>query len=191
MPASRPLVLLLAIAVVGVALVIAVLVTTSRLSQPNVLQFQPPETATSTPSDGQMKVYVAGAVQRPGVYSVRPGDRVADAVEAAGGPTDDADTLVVNLARRLRDEDHVLVPRRGEPAVLALADSSAARRVDINTAPASALETLPGIGPTRAKSIVESRARHGPFTEPAELVKRKLLPQSVFDGLKDLIDVRP
>ena len=191
MPASRPLVLLLAIAVVGMALVITVLVTTTRSSQPNAVQILPSEPATPTPSDGQMKVYVAGAVQRPGVYSVRAGDRVADAIEAAGGPSADADTLVVNMARRLRDEDHVLIPRRGEPPLLALADGSTSQRVDINSAPAAALETLPGIGPTRAKSIVESRTKHGPFTEPADLVKRKLLPQSVFDGLKDLIDVRP
>lgn len=140
-----------------------------------------------------MKVYVAGAVQRPGVYNVRPGDRVADAIEAAGGPTEDAETLAVNFARRVRDEDHVVVPRRGEPVPLveAGAPAGAGRRIDVNTASPAALDSLPGIGPTRAKAIVDSRLKDGPFNEPADLVKRKLLPQSVFDGIKDLIDVHP
>src|SRR5581483_6446405 len=83
---------------------------------PGAVEVRLSEAATASPTDGRMKVYVAGAVLHPGVYAVQPGDRVADALEAAGGPTDDADTLAINLARRLRDEDAVIVPRQGDPA---------------------------------------------------------------------------
>ncbi len=165
----------------------AAVVVSARRSGPGTIEVRLPEAATPTPNDGRVKVYVAGAVQRPGVYNVRAGDRVADAVEAAGGPADEADILVVNLARRLRDEDHIIVPRQGQSPVVGVPGSS---RTNINAAAAGALETLPGIGPARAQRIVESRQRDGPFADPSDLVKRKLVPQSVFDSLKDLIDVR-
>jgi competence protein ComEA len=140
-----------------------------------------------------MRVPRAGAAARPGVYAVHPGDRVADVVEAAGGPTDDADLLAINLARRLRDEDQVLVPRVGETVAAPPGDAAATvpgRPININTAPAATLETLPGIGTARAQHIVDSRTKDGPFADVSDLVKRKLLPQSVLDSIKDLIDVR-
>lgn len=169
----------------------AVLVAAACRSANGAIDLRLPEAASATPSDGQMKVYVTGAVARPGVYAVHAGDRVADAIEVAGGPTDDADVLVVNFARRLRDEDHIVVPRRGEPLTTSAPGGQPNRRIDINSAPAATLETLPGIGPTRAKNIVDSRLRDGPFTDVADLVKRKLLPQSVFESIKDQIDIRP
>ncbi len=186
-PAAALLPLLLGITAVSVA---ALFVATRRPA-PAALALYPPATPTAVPSDGDMKVYVTGAVLHPGVYAVHAGDRVVDAIEAAGGPADDADTVAVNLARRLRDEDRIVVPRRGEPGQADDAGITASGRTDLNTAPAAILESLPGIGPTRAQRIVESRQKDGPFTEPADLVKRKLVPQSVFDGLKDLVDARP
>jgi competence protein ComEA len=175
------------------AAVVAVALVSRTAGQPS-LQVTLPETATATPSDGQMKVYLAGAVIRPGVYPVHPGDRVADVIEAAGGPADDADMLAVNLARRLRDEDQIVVPRQGEGVAAASGDAggtaTAGRPLNINLAPAAALETLPGIGPSRAQHIVESRTKDGPFADVSDLVKRKLVPQSVLDSIKDLIDVR-
>jgi len=134
----------------------------------------------------EIQVYVAGAVVQPGVYYLRDGDRWIDALEAAGGPAADADLEAVNLARRLRDEDQVLVP-----AVLGAIQAPQDERIDINSAPATLLETLPGIGPTRAGGIVESRQRDGPFERPEELVERGLVPQSVFEQVRDLITVGP
>lgn len=180
--------LLLPLALTAAALVVAAVALFTRPARPQTLVLNLPEATSTAPADGQYRVYVAGAVVRPGVYRFRPGERVADAIEAAGGPTPDADLLSINLARRLRDEDQVVVPRQGETAVTG---GLPGRKVDINSAPAAVLEGLPGIGPTRAQRIVESRAREGRFTEPADLVKRKLVPQSVFDGIKDLIDVQP
>jgi competence protein ComEA len=102
----------------------------------------------------------------------------------------------VNLALRLRDEDQVLVPRLSEPAATPVAALGAAQappgeRIDVNNAPESLLETLPGIGPVRAGGIVESRQAIGPFVRPEELVERGLIPQSVFEQVRDLITVGP
>jgi competence protein ComEA len=187
MPATRlvvPGLVLVALAAVG----ITVLTLATRSPSPASLELRLPEATRAPPADGVLKVYLTGAVRRPGVYTVREGDRVGDLVETAGGPTDDADTLAVNFARRLRDEDHVHVPRRGEAPP---APAAGTGRVDVNTASAAALETLPGIGPARAKAIVDSRTKDGPFAEPADLVRRRLLPQSVLDSIADLIVVRP
>ena len=183
-------------AAVGLSLVTLGLV---RPSSPAALEVRltEPTATVAVPVDGQHKVYVAGAVQRPGVYPMQPGDRVADALEAAGGPSEDANLLAINLAKRLRDEEAVIVPRMGEPTPVAVSSSSPvsgagvipAGPINLNSAPAAALETLPGIGSARAARIVDSRVKDGPFRDTADLVSRKLVPQSVFDDFKDQVTV--
>jgi competence protein ComEA len=144
-----------------------------------------------TPVASEIQVYVSGAVNRPGVYFLSDGDRWIDAVEAAGGAADDADLEAVNLALRLHDEDQVLVPRLGEQAVLGSSQASQDELVNINSASAAVLDSLPGIGEVRSQNIVDSRQRDGPFSRIEELVERKLIPQSVFDDIRDLITVGP
>jgi competence protein ComEA len=97
----------------------------------------------------------------------------------------------INLARRLQDEDQVLVPRLGEQAVLGSAQTPQNELVNINSAPAAVLDSLPGIGEVRSQNIVDSRERDGPFSRIEELVERKLIPQSVFDQIRELITVGP
>ena len=140
-------------------------------------------------TDGVLKVYVSGAVARPGLYQLQPGERYADALAAAGGPTDEAETLAVNLARRVRDEDQVHVPRRGD-AALGGQTVSATAPLDLNSATVAQLEALPGIGAVRAQKIVESRGKEGAFRSADELVQRKLLPQSTLDGVRELVQVQ-
>jgi len=157
---------------------------------------QPLEIRLDGAPAAEIQVYVTGAVAQPGVYYLHDGDRAIDALEAAGGPAADADLESVNLALRLRDEDQVLVPRLGEAAdgpvgALGEAQAPAGERIDVNSAPAALLETLPGIGPTRAGRIVESRQTAGPFVRPEELVERGLITQSVFEQVRDLITVVP
>src|SRR5437016_5219549 len=91
------------------------------------------ETRDPAPGIDEVRVYIAGAVASPGVVTVAPGERVADAVARVGGLTADADSAAVNLSRRLTDEDQVVVPRRGEHAAL----------LDVNRADAKQLEALP------------------------------------------------
>jgi competence protein ComEA len=156
---------------------------------------QPLEIRLDGAPTAEIQVYVAGAVAQPGVYYLHDGDRWIDALEAAGGPAADADLESVNLALRLRDEDQVLVPRFEEAATpvaaLAAAQVPPGEPIDLNNAPAALLEALPGIGPTRAGRIVESRQTTGPFVRPEELVERDLIPQSVFEQVRDLITVGP
>jgi competence protein ComEA len=134
----------------------------------------------------EIGVYVTGAVVSPGIYMLQQGDRVANAVEAAGGPAEDADLIGVNMARRLRDEDQIVVPRLGESAS---APAAAQQRININIAPIELLDTLPGIGEVRAQRIADSRTTDGPFLNAQELVERELIPASVYEQIADLITV--
>ena len=111
------------------------------------------------------------------MVTAAPGDRVADAIAQAGGIAPDADLTAVNLARRLADEDQIVVPLIGEREPL----------IDINSASASELETLPGIGPVYAAAIVAERERGGPFLTTDDLVLRGALPQHVYVKVRDLI----
>ncbi|MBU1747883.1 MAG: helix-hairpin-helix domain-containing protein [Chloroflexi bacterium] len=116
----------------------------------------------------RIAVYVSGAVQTPGVYELPDGARVDEAIEAAGGPTAEADLARVNLAHRLRDEEQVYVPRIGEEASppvtpAGTTGSGAGGKININTTTTAEFETLPGIGPALAQRIVEYREKNGPF----------------------------
>ncbi|MCH7577912.1 MAG: ComEA family DNA-binding protein [Chloroflexi bacterium] len=154
-----------------------------RLSGPQPLELD----LADVPAE-EIRVYVAGAVQRPGVYPLADGDRWIDALEAAGGPTSDANLAAVDLARRARDEDTILVPYLGQTGVVS---ASQASLVDINTASAEQLATLPGIGEVRAGRIIDSRERDGPFASADELLERDLIPLSVFEEIADLVTVGP
>ena len=139
-----------------------------------------------------IRVHVAGAVLAPGVYELREGDRVVDALTAAGGPADDADSNELNLARRVRDEEQIVVPRHeasttAAPALL-LATGA---RLDINTATLQQLDQLPGIGEAYSRRIVDSRAVDGPFATTDDLVGRKIVPRATFERIRDLVGVGP
>jgi competence protein ComEA len=178
----------LVIALMAAPLLIAIGVFVDRqLQGPQPLEIS----LGQTPSSSEVQVYVAGAVNRPGVYFLNDGDRWIDAVEAAGGPTEDANLEAVNLALRLHDQDQVLVPRLGEQAALDSAQAPQNGLININTAPAATLDNLPGIGEVRSQSIVDSRQRDGPFSRIEELVERKLLTQPVFDQIREQITVGP
>lgn len=134
-----------------------------------------------------IKVYVTGAVQNPGVYQLGEGLRWIDAIDAAGGPTNDADLVAVNLARRALDEDEIIVPTVGDNT--AVAGASTQPLVNINAASQSELEDLPGIGEVRAGNIIQSRTVDGPFGAIDDLISRELIPGSVFEDIAPLISV--
>lgn len=128
----------------------------------------------------EVRVEVAGAVVRPGVVTVAPGDRVADALALAGGPTAEADFAALNLARRVTDEERVVVPRLGERRSALL---------DLNRATAQQLEALPGIGRVTADAILAARERQ-PFASSDELVTRGLLSPRVYEQVRDQVTAR-
>lgn len=131
------------------------------------------------PGIDELRVDVAGAVAHPGVVIVSPGERVADAIARTGGVTAEAYTAALNLSRRLVDEDHIIVPRRGERAAL----------LDLNHATEIEIEALPGIGPVYANAIVSARDTNGPFISTDELVERDIIPARVYEQIRDLVAV--
>jgi competence protein ComEA len=134
-------------------------------------------------------VDVAGAVAHPGVYRLAAGSRVADALTAAGGATDEADLFALNKAAPVRDGQRIYVPRPGETVPAGSAGSDAQLKIDVNHATAAELEALPGIGPTIAARIVRSRGGH-PFTRIEELQTRGLVTARVFADIKDMVTTR-
>jgi competence protein ComEA len=141
---------------------------------------------------GRVAVHVAGRVRRPGLVRLPAGSRVQDAVRAAGGTTPGADLDAVNLARKLVDGEQVRIPARGQAAPAAplagAPDGQPAGPLDLNTATAEQLDTLPGVGEVTAGRIVAYRTAH-PFTSVDELLEVPGIGQRRFEQLKDLVTV--
>src|SRR5207248_11462533 len=116
---------------------------------------------------------VAGAVRRPGLYRLRSGSRIDDAIAAAGGPTAKAQLDAVNLAAPVADGEQVVVPGRGATGAVAAsspaAGSSPSAPLDLNSASLEQLDSLPGVGPVTAQKILDYRQAHGAFHSVAEL----------------------
>ena len=195
MELSRPSLRLLSQAILALAIaasaagVVAILL---RDPSPGAVEIVLP---TSTPPS-DVRVYVTGAVNEPGVHLVEEGARLAEAVEAAGGAAPDADLVAVNLAMRVADEDHWHIPRIGEAGppsttVPGSADSpSGSDKLDVNSASAEELETLPQIGEVRARDIVAHRDANGPFDTIEDLIEVSGIGPRTLDTIRDLIEVR-
>ena len=152
---------------------------------------------------GSVVVHVTGAVIRPGVVTLGEGSRVNDAIGAAGGVSPDADTQQLNLARVLTDGEQIRVTRIGEvlpdpapqPGAAVTPGTgtapgkpgagSASGTVNINTASASDLEKLPGIGPALAQRIVEYRDSHGPFASVDALTDVPGIGKAKLEALRE------
>lgn len=116
---------------------------------------------------GSLVVHVAGAVRRPGVVRVRDGDRVGDAIRAAGGASARADLDAINLALRLADGQQVLIPARGSRP----GPSGGGGPISLSTATPEQLDELDGVGPGLAAKIVAYRTEHGGFRSVDELAE--------------------
>jgi competence protein ComEA len=146
-------------------------------------------------------VEVRGAVVAPGVYELPGGARVQDAMHAAGGLTETADLSTINLARRLRDGEVIVIaalPSDAEPTVDATREggsedtvSVSDAKVNINTATASELEALPEIGEVTAQRIIAFREANGPFHSVDDLVQIQGISTRTVDSLRDLVTTGP
>jgi competence protein ComEA len=136
-------------------------------------------------------VHVSGAVAAPGLYVLGADARVVDAVAAAGGFAPGADEAAVNLARPVSDGEQLHVPATGEaPAAgAASADLTGDGRVDLNTAQAAELDTLPRIGPAMAQRIIEWRDANGRFTSVEDLLAVPGIGDKMLETLRDLVTV--
>ena len=184
-------------AIVACVVGAAVLVLRDSRS-PNAIEItlpSPTPVLAEPQSARQIMVYVSGEVVRPGVYRLDSEHRVADALNAAGGPTADANLDRINLALKLNDEDQVHVPAVGSsnPETVGLtgaSPSSTSGKLDLNAATVEELETLPGIGSVRAEAIVEHRTNHGPFEDIDDLVQVTGIGDGILGSIRHLIEVR-
>jgi competence protein ComEA len=156
----------------------------------------------ATATGASVTVHVVGAVHRPGVYALVEGSRVRDALAAAGGCVGDAMLEAVNLARILADGEQVRIPTAEEVAAGAVASAAggaptggaappgaAGGKVNINTASATELDTLPGVGPSTAQKIVDDRTANGPFKRIEDLMRVSGIGEKKFEALKDHVSV--
>jgi competence protein ComEA len=152
----------------------------------------PGPTASVTSSSAPILVDVAGWVRRPGVYEFTGGARVIDAIEAAGGARPGAQLDALNLAAPLADGTQILVPKQGAAPPTAVAGSGVAAPgglVNVNTATAEELETLPGIGEVTAQAIIDHRTENGPFTSVDQLLDVTGIGDVTLENIRDLVTV--
>jgi competence protein ComEA len=143
-------------------------------------------------TDTMLVVDVAGWVRRPGVYEFPPGARVIDAVDRAGGARPGADLMLLNLAAPLADGQQILVPKKGQATGsgtgTVIAGGSPAL-INVNTADATTLESLSGIGEVLAAAIVQYREEHGPFTSVDQLEDVSGIGPATLEDIRDQVTV--
>ena len=159
------------------------------------------ESSAKSSSAAEMYVDVDGAVVRPGVYRLKEGARVSQAIDAAGGLTAEADVTGLNRASKITDGQKIYVPTVGEQqaaaavggaesgAATTLGAGSSSGLVNINTASAAELQTLSGIGPSMAQSIIDERTKNGAFASVDDLMRVSGIGEKKLAKIKDCICV--
>ena len=164
-----------------------------------------PGLPTAAQAGQSVVVSVVGLVQQPGLVTLAPGARIADAVSAAGGPLNGADTVGLNLARHVADGEQIIVgiaTPAGHPAALgssvrsgapetgpAAVSTTPAGPVDLNTATIEQLDTLPGVGPVTAAAIVAWRQANGKFTAIEQLGEVDGIGPARLEKLRTLVRI--
>ena len=150
------------------------------------------KTEESTTLEAVIFVDIKGEVKKPGVYQMKVGDRVKDALDAAGGLTAEADSQKVNLAQRVEDQMVIVVPKVGEeaeaiPAGATSKEVSKEGKVNINTATVEELKTLKGVGEKKAEAIIEYRKKNGSFKTKEDLMKVRGIGKKLFESFEERI----
>ena len=150
------------------------------------------KTEVSTTQETVIFVDIKGEVKNPGVYQMKVGDRVKDALDAAGGLTEEADSQKVNLAKRLEDQMVIVVPKVGEeaeeiPAGETSKEEAKEGKVNINTATVEELKTLKGVGEKKAEAIIEYRKKNGSFHTKEDLMKVRGIGKKLFESFQERI----
>ncbi|WP_204802436.1 ComEA family DNA-binding protein [Mycobacterium riyadhense] len=169
-----------------------------------------PSTSAGAGADRPVVVSVVGLVHKPGLVTLPPGARIADALQAAGGAVDGADTIGLNMARPLGDGEQIVVglaPMSGQPTALgssvttgsvsgpattsgrAKTPAKPADALDLNTATVEQLDALPGVGPVTAAAIVAWRQANGKFTSVDQLADVDGIGPARLDKLRALVRV--
>lgn len=145
--------------------------------------------------EGNVYVYVCGAVNAPGVYELKEGARVFEAIQLAGGLTEAAAADAVNQARIVTDGEQIRVPtveeaqNQGAGVAGEVTEGTENNKININTAGKEELMTLTGIGEAKAESIMDYREKNGSFTSIEELMQIEGIKEGVFNKIKDDITI--
>lgn len=215
-----------------IAVIIAVItINTKASTQPEIIEENiekkeeiiEPQEEKEEPKEIEIKVDIKGEINNPGVYKLKEGDRVSDAINASGGLTENADTTLINLSKNLKDEMVIIIYNKYEieqikqenkepqtiikyiekecncpdtindaciePKVSGEPTESEQKndKISINTGTLEELKTLPGIGESKAKSIIEYREENGSFKNIEEIQNVKGIGTSLFEKFKDYI----
>jgi competence protein ComEA len=185
-------------AVVGICVALALLALVGQrlaqagtASEPEVAS-APLEPVAAPPARRLLVVHVVGRVRRPGLYRLREGARIADAVRRAGGARRGADLAALNLAAPLVDGVQVLVPARAgtgvaSPAATGSTSDASVGPVSLSSATVDELDELPGIGPITAEKIVDYRLEHGPFGSVDDLDAVPGIGPARLEQLRELV----
>lgn len=135
-------------------------------------------------------IQISGAVATPGVYEIPTNGRLVDALAAAGGLTDEADTTQLNLAARVGDGEHVHIRIFSTPSEqIDEVDANVSARINVNLASAAELDLLPGIGPVIAGRIIDEREENGAFVSVDSLTRVTGISAGTLEGLRPLVTV--
>lgn len=168
-----------------------------------------------TTNNSNIVVYITGCIKSPGVYEMQEGNRIGDLIEKAGGVTEEADTININLAYKLEDEMKIYVPSKKEMEQKSEEEikteekseeyisrensnlefhennnvSNKTQKVNINTASQTELEILPGIGPSTALKIIQYRKENGKFKNIEDIKNVNGIGENKYNNIKQLIKV--
>ncbi|CAM4279516.1 MULTISPECIES: competence protein ComEA [Bacillus] len=153
--------------------------------------------ANNDESSETIVIDIKGAVKHPGVYEMRTGDRVSQAIEKAGGTKEQADEAQVNLAEILQDGTVVYIPKKGEETAVqqgtggsVQSDGGKGPLVNINTATLEELQGISGVGPSKAEAIVAYREENGRFQTIEDITKVSGIGEKSFEKIKSSITVK-
>ncbi|KIR02016.1 DNA uptake protein and related DNA-binding protein [Lachnospiraceae bacterium TWA4] len=185
---------------IGLIIVIGLLMTgcsdSSEEWKETASSYTTVETTQSIQTEQTVVVHVSGCVKNPGIYILSSNERYSDAIKAAGGATKDANVDAINLAKKVIDEEKIYIPSIDEkytqpiPIVEQTNEKKTNNQlVNINTADSKTLQSLSGIGKTRANQIVEYRESHGKFKTIDDIKQVPGIKEAVFSKIKDYIMV--
>jgi len=181
----------LGMGLIGLIFIIGGLISSQFLTKAEAPQEFPKESLVSNKQE--MMVDVSGAVNNPGVYKLNVGDRVADAIKAAGGTSSNANqeyiSKNINMAGKVSDGAKIYIPLKGDtapvPIIKGAVAGTSASQVNINNAAQLELEALPGIGPVTAAKIISAR----PFQKIEDLLNQKIVSKATYEKIKGMVVV--
>lgn len=176
----------LVLSIVGLVLIVGGIFSSGLLTKPKEF---PKESIISKENNTFIKVDVSGAVKLPGVHSLGATSRVEDAIKAAGNFTENVNQEFIskslNLSQKLSDGQKIYIPFEGEVFSGGVQGVSVTGKISLNNATQAEIETLPGVGPVTASKIISSR----PYNDVAQLISKKAVSKSVYEKIKDLVQV--